>query len=173
MVIHRFAFLIPVQLPGRAPVVVFEPASVTNIGYTATRTADGWLFTGPPGQTSGLSTGGRDELAAIGQDPAAASLAVLVPHAQVVVQYAGAVSSGEPFNFAALPTSAPSFDLEVARAKVAEDARRQAERAAADPPAPPPVVAAPAPAPPPTSRRRSPLPPPPAPPPSVGWVADE
>lgn len=163
MIIHRFVFLSPVQLPGKAPASVFEPGAVANIGHTATRTPDGWLFTGAAGVASGLSAGGRDELAAIGE--AATTLAVLVPHSQVIVQYAG-----EPAADGALPTSAPSPALIAARAKAADEER---ERAAAQPPPPvvdPAPVAAP---PPPPSRRRGPpgaQPPVTAPPPSVGWV---
>lgn len=163
MITHRFVFMSPVQLPGKAPTSVYEPAAASNHGHTARRLPEGWLFTGAAGVTSGLSAGGRDELAAIGEAPS--MLAVLVPHSQVVVQYAG-----EPAADGALPTSAPSPALIAARAKAADEER---ERAAAQPPPPvvdPAPVAAP---PPPPSRRRGPpgaQPPVTAPPPSVGWV---
>ena len=118
MIIHRFVFLSPVQLPGKAPTLVFEPAAAGNHGHTARRLPDGWLFCGPPGATSGLSTSGRDELAAIGENPDGVALGVLVPHSQVVVHYAGQWGIGEK-----LPESAPSFDLCVARSKAAESQR--------------------------------------------------
>jgi hypothetical protein len=165
VIIHRFVFLSPVQLPGKAPTLVFEPAAAGNHGHTARRLPDGWLFCGPPGATSGLSTSGRDELAAIGENPDGVALGVLVPHSQVVVHYAG-----EPFLYGdQLPDSAPSFELGTARLKAAESQHK----VEAQPPPPPEPPAAVAIAPPPTaSRRRTPagMAPPPPPPPSVGWV---
>lgn len=166
MIIHRFVFLSPVQLPGKAPTLVFEPAAAGNHGHAARRLPDGWLFCGPPGATSGLSTSGRDELAAIGENPDGVALGVLVPHSQVVVHYAG-----EPFLYGdQLPDSAPSFELGTARLKAAESQRR-VEAQPPPPPEPPPAPVAVAP-PPTASRRRTPagMAPPPPPPPSVGWV---
>ena len=165
MIIHRFVFLSPVQLPGKAPTLVFEPAAAGNHGHTARRLPDGWLFCGPPGATSGLSTSGRDELAAIGENPDGVALGVLVPHSQVVVHYAGQWVIGEK-----LPESAPSFELCVERSKAAES-QRKVEAQPPPPPEPPPAPVAVAP-PPTASRRRTPagMAPPPPPPPSVGWV---
>lgn len=166
MIIHRFVFLSPVQLPGKAPTLVFEPAAAGNHGHTARRLADGWLFCGPPGATSGLSTSGRDELTMIGESPDGVALGVLVPHSQVVVHYAGV-----PFLYGdQLPDSAPSFELGTARLKAAESQRR-VEAQPSPPPEPPPAPVAVAP-PPTASRRRTPagMAPPPPPPPSVGWV---
>lgn len=170
MIIHRFVFLSPVQLPGKAPTTVYEPAASGNHGHTATRLPDGWLFRGPHGSTSGLSTSGRDELALIGEKPDDVALGVFVPHNLVVVHYAGQWLEGE-----ALPESAPSEALGFARTAASQ---RKAEEqppppAPESPPAAPaaPVVAVAAP-PPTASRRRAPagIPAAPPPPPSVGWV---
>ncbi len=164
MIIHRFVFLAPVQLPGKAPAIHYEPAAAGTDGHTVTRTPDGWLFRGPPGQTSGLSTSGRDELAAIGHDLDRASLAVMVPHSQVIVQYAGQWLDGEK-----LPESAPSDELDGIRAKARAEAKRKIETPPVAQPGPPPAPVTPPPA---ASRRRAPagMAAPPPPPPSVGWV---
>lgn len=167
MIVHRFVFLCPVQLPGKAPATQFEPASPSNHGYTARRLPDGWLFCGPPGQISGLSTSGRDELIAIGEKPDDLALGVLVPHAQVVVHYAGQWLEDEK-----LPESAPSEALGFARSRAAaESLRKAAEPLPVEPPPPPPAAVTPPPA---ASRRRAPagMAPAPPPPPSVGWVED-
>lgn len=169
IVIHRFVFLSPVQLPGKAPTTVYEPAASGNHGHTATRLPDGWLFRGPHGATSGLSTSGREELTLIGEKPDDAALGVFVPHNLVVVHYAG-----QWFEDEKLPESAPSEALGFARAAATQ---RKAE-AQPPPPVEPPPAAPAAPvvvvtAPPPTaSRRRAPagIPAAPPPPPSVGWV---
>lgn len=161
MIVHRFVFLSPVQLPGKAPASVFEPAAAGNHGHTARRLPEGWLFCGPHGATSGLSASGREELALIGEKPDEVALGVLVPHGQVVVHYAGQWLEGEK-----LPESAPSDGLAGARERAAAESQR---KAAEVPPAPvaAPVATAPPPA---ASKRRGPLPAPPPPPPSVGWV---
>lgn len=171
IVIHRFVFLSPVQLPGKAPTTVYEPAAASNHGHTATRLPDGWLFHGPHGATSGLSASGREELTLIGEKPDDAALGVFVPHNLVVVHYAGQWLEDEK-----LPESAPSDRLDMARSRAAAASQRKVEAqpppsAPESPPAAPsaPVVAAP---PPTASRRRAPagIPAAPPPPPSVGWV---
>lgn len=170
MIVHRFVFLTPVQLPGKAPASVFEPAAAGNHGHTARRLPEGWLFCGPSGATSGLSASGREELALIGEKPDDVALGVLVPHSQVVVHYAGQWLDDEK-----LPEAAPSEALGFARTAASQ---RKAEEqppppAPESPPAAPaaPVVAVAAP-PPTASRRRTPagIPAAPPPPPSVGWV---
>lgn len=171
MIIHRFVFISPVQLPGKAPTLVFEPAAAGNHGHTARRLPDGWLFCGPPGATSGLSTSGRDELTMIGESPDGVALGVLVPHSQVVVHYAGYWLDGDMYPNEKLPEEAPSLRLALARSRAAAESQRKVEAQPPPPPEPPPAPVAVAP-PPTASRRRTPagMAPPPPPPPSVGWV---
>lgn len=170
MIIHRFVFLSPVQLPGKAPTSVYEPAAASNHGHTATRLPDGWLFRGPHGATSGLSTSGREELTLIGEKPDDVALGVFVPHNLVVVHYAGQWLEDEK-----LPESAPSEAFGFART-AATQRKAEAQPPLPVPESPPAAPAAPVAAvaapPPPPRRRRAPagIPAAPPPPPSVGWV---
>lgn len=163
IIVHRFTFTHPVQIPGRSPVKEFEPAAPTNVGYTATLVGGGWLFQAPPG-TSGISAGGRDELALCGVRDRPIRLAVWVPVDQVVVHYA----SDDVLRLAAdaLPTQAPSDALIARRAAPPAVVERDPDPVGESPPviAPPPTAA----------RRRA---PPGAaaaapPPPSQGWVEE-
>lgn len=162
IIVHRFTFTHPVQIPGRSPVKEFEPAAPTNVGYTATLVGGGWLFQAPPG-TSGISAGGRDELALCSNmRDWPTRLAVWVPVDQVVVHYA----TDGAMDIDALPTQAPSDAL------IARRAAPPPERS------PDPAVEsrhAPVTAPPPTAARRR-APPGAAtaapPPPSQGWVEE-
>lgn len=168
MIVHRFVFLTSIQLPGRAPLTMWEPGSIANAGYEATRTADGWLFLGSPGALSGLSGGGAEELADLGMDREGLRLGVLVPHAQIVVHYAVQAFGEDPSK---LPTTTPSLEAGIARrARRAKAEAQAAEHARTAPPEPPPAPPPAVVAPPAASKRRGPLPAPAPPPPSVGWV---
>ena len=97
MIVHRFVFLSPVQLPGKAPASVFEPAAAGNHGHTARRLPEGWLFCGPSGATSGLSASGREELALIVVEPDEVALAaqfLLSPASAALVGHTLVVDGG-------------------------------------------------------------------------------
>lgn len=165
IIVHRFTFTHPIQIPGRAPVKEFEPAAPTNVGYTATLVGGGWLFQAPPG-TSGISAGGRDELALCGwRGDKVIRLAVWVPVDQVVVHYA---TDDDELSLDALPTQAPSDALIARRAAPPAVVERDPDPVGESQPAP--VTA-----PPPTAARRR-APPGAAtaapPPPSQGWVEE-
>lgn len=172
IIVHRFTFTHPIQIPGRPPVKEFEPAAPGNVGYTVTLVGGGWLFQAPPG-TSGISAGGRDELALCGERDRPIRLAVWVPVDQVVVHYATDghyAADDDVLHLAtdALPTQAPSDALIARRAAPPPVVERAPDPAVESQPVP-------AAAPPPTAARRR-APPGAAaaapPPPSQGWVEE-